>query len=128
MDTARLKQIEVFSSLPEEQLEHLAQMAEESSVEEDETIVRAGTWPYQLFAIEEGSAEVRRDGETLAELGPGDVLGETGVLKRGLRNADVVATSGTRLIFFTHSQVKQMRKESPELAERLQAVAEERGG
>jgi CRP-like cAMP-binding protein len=128
MDTARLKQIEVFSSLPEEQLEHLAQMAEESSVEEDETIVRAGTWPYQLFAIEEGSAEVRRDGETLAELGPGDVLGETGVLKRGLRNADVVATTGTQLIFFTHSQVKQMRKESPELAERLQAVAEERGG
>src|ERR671934_2926568 len=120
MDTARLKQIEVFSSLPEEQLEHLAQMAEESSVEEDETIVRAGTWPYQLFAIEEGSAEVRRDGEAVAELGPGDVLGETGVLKRGLRNADVVATSGTRLIFFTHSQVKQMRKESPELGERLE--------
>ena len=128
MDVTRLKNIEVFSSASDDELEQLARSAEVSSVEEGETIVWAGTWPYQLFAIEEGSAEVRRDGEVVAELGPGDVIGETGVLKRGLRNADVVATSGTQLIFFTHTQVKQMRKESPELGDRLQALAEARGG
>jgi CRP/FNR family transcriptional regulator, cyclic AMP receptor protein len=128
MEAERLKKIDVFSGASDEELHHLAQVAEESSVEEGETIVRAGTWPYQLFAIEEGSAEVRRDGQTVAELGPGDILGETGVLKRGLRNADVVATSGTRLIFFTHSQVKQMRKEAPEIGERLEELAEQRGG
>jgi CRP-like cAMP-binding protein len=128
MEAERLKNIEVFSSASDDELEHLARIAGESSVEEGETIVRAGTWPYQLFAIEDGGAEVRRDGDVVAKLGPGDVLGETGVLNRGLRNADVVATTGTQLIFFTHSQVKQMRKESPELGERLQALAEARGG
>ena len=87
MEAERLKNIEVFSSASDDELEHLARIAGESSVEEGETIVRAGTWPYQLFAIEDGSAEVRRDGDVVAKLGPGDVLGETGVLNRGLRNA-----------------------------------------
>jgi CRP/FNR family transcriptional regulator, cyclic AMP receptor protein len=118
----------VFSSLSDEELEQLAKIADETSVEEGETIVRAGTWPYQLFAIEDGKAEVRRDGQTVAELGPGDVVGETGVLKRGLRNADVVATGPARLVFFTHSQVKQMRRDVPGLGERLESLAEERGG
>ena len=128
MDAARLKNIDVFSSLSDEELAKLAEVADESTVEEGETIVRAGTWPYQLFAIEEGSAEVRRDDEAVAELGSGDVVGETGLLKRGLRNADVVATSPVQVIFFTHTQVKQMRREMPELGERLESLAEERGG
>ena len=128
MEAPRLKRIDVFSSLSDEQLAKLAEIAEESSIDEGETIVKAGTWPYQLFAIEEGGAEVRRDGETVATLGPGDVVGETGVVNRGLRNADVVATGPTQLVFFTHSQVKRMRQEMPDLGERLEALAEERGG
>jgi CRP/FNR family transcriptional regulator, cyclic AMP receptor protein len=128
VEAERLKKIDVFSEIPDDGLEQLAQRAGESEVEEGETIVRAGTWPYQLFAIEDGSAEVRRDGEAVAELGPGDVVGETGVLNRGLRNADVVATSPVRVVYFTHSQVKQMRKEMPEVGERLEALSQERGG
>ncbi|MFN2615523.1 MAG: cyclic nucleotide-binding domain-containing protein [Thermoleophilaceae bacterium] len=128
MDASRLKKIDVFSSLSDEELQQLAGIAEESRIEEGETIVRAGTWPYQLFAIEEGSAEVRRDGESVAELGAGDVVGETGVVNRGLRNADVVATGPVQVVYFTHSQVKQMRREMPELGERLESIAAERGG
>ena len=128
MEAARLKKIDVFSSSSDEELEQLAAAADESSIEEGDTIVRAGTWPYQLFAIEQGSAEVRRDGETVAELGEGDVVGETGVLNRGLRNADVVATSPVQVVFFTHSQVKQIRKEMPDLGERLESLSQERGG
>jgi CRP/FNR family cyclic AMP-dependent transcriptional regulator len=128
VEADRLKKIDVFSSIPDDGLERLAELAGESSIEEGDTIVRAGTWPYQLFAIEDGNAEVRRDGETLAELGPGDVVGETGVLNRGLRNADVVATSPVRVVYFTHNQVKQMRKDMPEVGERLETLSQERGG
>jgi CRP/FNR family transcriptional regulator, cyclic AMP receptor protein len=128
MDPSRLKRIDLFSSVPEDQLERFAGMANETSVPEGEELVRAGTWPYQLFAIEEGTLEVRRDGETIATLGEGDVVGETGVVKRGLRNASVVATSPVRAIFFTQDQVKQMRRALPDLDERLQSILEERGG
>ena len=126
MEPDRLKQIDLFAPMPDEALERYAGMAEETSIEEGEELARAGTWPYQLFAIEEGNVEIRRDGDTIAKLGPGDVVGETGVVKRGLRNADVVATSPVRAIFFTQDQVKQMRKDMPDLDEKLHELLEER--
>ena len=112
--------------MPAEALERYAAMADETSIDEGEELARAGTWPYQLFAIEEGSVEIRRDGDTVAKLGPGDVVGETGVVKRGLRNADVVATSPVKAIFFTQDQVKQMRKDLPDLDDKLHQLLEER--
>jgi CRP/FNR family transcriptional regulator, cyclic AMP receptor protein len=126
MDPSRLKQIDLFSPMPDEALQRYADMAEETSIQEGEELARAGTWPYQLFAIEEGSVEVRRDGDTVATLGPGDVVGETGLVKRGLRNADVVATSPVKAIFFTQDQMKQMRKDLPDLDDRLHQLLEER--
>jgi CRP-like cAMP-binding protein len=126
MEPDRLKQIDLFSPMPAEALERYAAMADETSIDEGEELARAGTWPYQLFAIEEGSVEIRRDGDTVAKLGPGDVVGETGVVKRGLRNADVVATSPVKAIFFTQDQVKQMRKDLPDLDDKLHQLLEER--
>jgi CRP/FNR family transcriptional regulator, cyclic AMP receptor protein len=126
MDPDRLRKIELFSSMPDDQLERFANMADETTIEEGEQLVRAGTWPYQLFAIEEGSVEVQRDGDTIATLGEGDVVGETGVVKRGLRNASVVATSPVRAIFFTQDQVKAMRRDLPDLDDRLHEILEQR--
>jgi CRP-like cAMP-binding protein len=126
MEPDRLKQIDLFAPMPHEALERYASMADETSIEEGEELARAGTWPYQLFAIEEGSVEIRRDGDTLAKLGKGDVVGETGVVKRGLRNADVVATSPVKAIFFTQDQVKQMRQDLPDLDDKLHQLLEER--
>jgi CRP/FNR family transcriptional regulator, cyclic AMP receptor protein len=126
MDTDRLRKIELFAEIPDDVLEQYAQMADETTIEEGEELARAGTWPYQLFAIEEGEVEIRRNGDTVATLGAGDVVGETGVVKRGLRNADVVATSPVKAIFFTQDQVKRMRKDLPDLDDRLHALLEER--
>ena len=126
MEPERLKKIDLFASVPDDALQRYAEMADETSIEEGEELARSGTWPYQLFAIEEGNVEIRRDGDTVATLGAGDVVGETGVVKRGLRNADVVAASPVKAIFFTQDQVKKMRKDLPDLDDRLQALLEER--
>lgn len=126
MEPDRLKQIDLFAPMPDEALERYASMADETTIQEGEELARAGTWPYQLFAIEEGSVEIRRDGDTVAKLGKGDVVGETGMVKRGLRNADVVATSPVKAIFFTQDQVKQMRQDMPDLDDKLHQLLEER--
>jgi CRP/FNR family transcriptional regulator, cyclic AMP receptor protein len=126
VDAARLKKIDRFASFPDEDVERLAGVADEVSIDEGESLVRAGTPPDQLYVIEEGSVEVKRDDETIAKLGPGDVVGERGVLKRGLRNATVVATSPVRAIFITSSQVRQLRQDHPDLDERLQGILDER--
>ena len=127
MDPQRLKLIELFAALPDDALERLAAVAQEATMDEGSEVVRKGTWAYQLFALEEGSVDVVRDGETLATLHAGDVVGETGAVKRALRNATAVATAPLRVIFFIQADVDRLRREIPDLDERLQALLRERG-
>jgi CRP/FNR family cyclic AMP-dependent transcriptional regulator len=126
LDTGRLKKIDVFSSLDDEHLEHLADIAEETEISAGDKLTKAGAHSYQLFAIESGEVEVKRDDELVATLGPGDVVGEVGVVGRGLRNADVIAKDDVKAIFFTQDRVKQMRRENPDVAEKLDQIVEER--
>ena len=53
----------------------------EVSVGEGKHLVDEGDYAYAFMAIEEGSAEVMRDGGVLAELGPGDFFGEQGLIQ-----------------------------------------------
>lgn len=128
MDADRLKKIDVFSSLSDDELETLAGYAGETTISEGEKLTKKGQHSYQLFAIESGEVDVERGDETVATLGAGDIVGETGVVGRGLRNADVVAKGDVKAIYFTQDQVKKMRKDVPEVGDRLEQILEERDG
>lgn len=126
LDPARLKKMELFSTLSEEELDQVAELAEEMSVEEGTELIVDNTTAYRLLAIEEGTARVDRDGETVATLSAGEVVGETGLLGRARRNAAVVATSPIRLIHFPGSSVRRLRNLIPDFDERIQVLAAER--
>ena len=128
VDRDRLQKIDLFAELPDEALDQLSAAAQEASMPEGTELVRKGTWAYQLFALEEGSVDVVRGGDTLAQLQAGDVVGETGSVNRALRNATAVATEPLRVIYFIQADVDRLRREIPDLDERLQALLEERGG
>ena len=126
MDAARLKTIEIFSDLDDEALEAISKLAAEVSVPDGKELVREGDFSYDLIAIEEGTAKVHRDDETIAELGPGDVVGEMGVLERQQRNASVTATSPMMLVTLTGWDVRKLRKQAPQAVEALENVVRER--
>jgi CRP-like cAMP-binding protein len=126
MDVARLKTIPLFASFSEDDLRKIAPFAEEHSVGEGEMVVREGDYSYDLMIIEEGQAEVRHDGRTIATLGPGDFFGEMGVLERHRRNADVAATKPMRLISLKTYDVKRMERTLPEAVAQLRAVIDQR--
>lgn len=126
MDAARLKNISVFSGLSDEDLRHIAALAAEVSVPEGKELVREGDYSYDVLAIEEGTARVERGGDTVADLGPGDVIGEMGVLERSQRSATVVATSPMRLVTLTSWDIRRLRKSAPEAVEHLRSLVERR--
>jgi CRP-like cAMP-binding protein len=126
MDPARLKKIPVFADLTEQQLEHIAALAAEVSVPSGKELVREGDYSYDVLAIEEGTARVERNGQQLADLGPGDVVGEMGVLERSQRNATVVATSPMLLVTLTSWDIRRLTKSAPEAVEHLREVVARR--
>lgn len=126
MDPGRLKKIPVFADLDEGELSHIASLAAEVSVPEGKELVREGDYSYDVLAIEEGTATVERAGVRIADLGPGDVIGEMGVLERSQRNATVVATSPMLLVTLTSWDIRRLRKSAPAAVEHLRAVVKER--
>jgi CRP-like cAMP-binding protein len=128
MDAQRLKTIAIFAGLDDESREAVAKLAAEVSVPEGKELVREGDYSYDLIAIEEGTARVHHDDETIAELGPGDVVGEMGVLERQQRNASVTATSPMLLVTLTGWDIRKLRKQAPQAVEALENVVRERSG
>jgi CRP-like cAMP-binding protein len=126
LDTARLKRIPVFADLDDDALSNIAALAAEVSVPAGKELVREGDYSYDVLAIEEGTATVEKGGRHIADLGPGDVIGEMGVLDRGQRTATVVATSPMLLMTLTSWDIRKLRKSTPGVVEHLREVVEQR--
>jgi len=82
----------------------------------------------KAYIILAGEASVRRGGEEIARLGPGDVFGESAIVHHKLRSASIVTLTKVELIHFTREQVDQLRDEIPAFAEALARTAQERLG
>jgi CRP-like cAMP-binding protein len=126
MEESELRSVPLFESLSSEERRAAAQHADEIDVPEGAELVRQGEFAYEFFVIEEGTAEVMRDGERVAELGPGDFLGEMGIVGKAVRNATVVTTSPARVIVMTEQAFRSMTTTNPAVADRITAVVEER--
>jgi len=126
LDATRLKSIPLFEEVGDEELAQIAPFAQEVSVEAGKVLVREGDFSYEFMAIEDGTAEVTRGGEHVADLGPGDFFGEMGLLEKTLRNATVTAKSAMRLVTLTGWDLRRVERTAPQAIERVRTVLEER--
>lgn len=126
MDEKRLASIPLFAGLSRKERRSVAQRADEVDVEAGREIVREGEYPYEFFAIEEGTAEVKRGDQHLAELGPGDFFGEMGLIENAPRNASVVTRSPLTAVVMTGSAFRQIDRELPEVSKKIRKAIDER--
>ena len=123
MDPNRLKEIPIFSHLSDEEAKRLAAFATETSVAEGQILMKQGDYSTELIAIQEGSADVIQNGEKVASLGQGDLIGEMGLIEREPRNADVIATAPMRVMKLTHWEIRRM---SDETLDRIKDIVSKR--
>jgi CRP/FNR family transcriptional regulator, cyclic AMP receptor protein len=123
MDPNRLKEIPIFSNLSGDEAKRLAAFATETSVADGQILMKQGDYSTELIGIQEGTADVIRDGKKIASLGEGDLIGEMGLLEREPRNADVIATSPMRVMKLTHWEIRRM---SEQTLERIKEIVEKR--
>jgi CRP-like cAMP-binding protein len=126
MDESQLASIDLFSSLSRRERREIANRAEEIDVEAGTHLVREGEFAYEFFVIEEGSADVLREGEHIADLGPGDFLGEMGIVTQSPRNASVVAREPTRVIVLSEQDFRGVARSFPTVAEQIREAVRER--
>jgi CRP/FNR family cyclic AMP-dependent transcriptional regulator len=127
MDPNRLKAIPIFSQLSDEEAHRLAAFATETSVAEGQILMKEGDYSTELIAIEEGTADVIQNGEKIASLGPGALIGEMGLFERKPRNADVIATSPMRVVKLTHWEIRRMSEDTVERIKQIMAERSQSG-
>jgi CRP/FNR family cyclic AMP-dependent transcriptional regulator len=126
MDETRLGVIPLFAGLGRKERKSVARQADEVDIEPGRHLVREGEFAYEFFAIEDGTAEVRRGDQFLAELGPGDFFGEMGLIGNVTRNASVIATSPLTVLVLTGSAFRQLDRELPDVSKQIRKAIEER--
>ena len=126
MDPATLKKIPLFAEVPDDVLAKVAPWATTEEWPEGKEIVKEGGFSNHFYAIVDGTVKVEREGQHLADLGPGDVFGEQGLLEKQERSATVTATSEVRLIKIEHWELSRMRQSMPDVVEELRRKVEER--
>jgi len=126
MEPSQLKRIPLFAEASDEELKKVAAFAETKEVGEGTEVIGEGEFSRALLAIEDGNAQVTKDGEKVADLGPGDIFGEAGMLDDDVRSASVTATSPLKLISMGHFEVKRLKKDAPDVYAKIEALVEER--
>ena len=112
---ARLTPVPFFNALNETDLEVIARQAHQVDVPAGEVLAREGDIGHEFFVIEEGTAEVTRNGDVLDRLGPGDFFGEMALVEEDRRTATVTATSPMTLIVLTGAKFRAIDESIPQL-------------
>ena len=114
--TQLLAQTSLFAGIDAEGLARIAARMTELTVPADRVIARQGEIGTGFFIIVTGMVRVVRDGETIAELGPGDFFGELSVLDGKPRNAQVVSTEPTSCLALATWEFEAVVREQPSVA------------
>ncbi len=126
IEPERLQGVPLFGDLDAHDLALIARWVEEVHADPGQMLIEQGSMPYELVVIEDGTVDVVRDGETIATLGSGDVVGEIALLGQHRRMASVVATTRVRALTLPVEALQSLTSEMPELGDELRSIMDRR--
>lgn len=120
----RLRSVPLFAGCTPDELAAIAQLVDELDVPAGRRLIREGGRGHEFLVLVEGEAEVRRGGNLVCRLGPGDFVGELSLLSGGPRTATVVTTTRAHLLVFTDRAFARVAERVPGVSLKLmRAVA-----
>jgi len=121
-----LKNVPLFAGCTKAELRRLASIADEIDLREGTVLTRVGRPGREFFVLIEGTARVDKGSRKVADLGPGDWLGEIALLTKAPRTATVTATSPVRSLVITERDFRQTVAEMPSIAMKVLTCVAER--
>lgn len=121
-----LKGVPLFAGCTKTELRELAVIADEIDLREGFALTREGKPAHEFIVIVDGTARVTRKGRKLADIGPGDWVGEIALLTKSARTATVTTTSGVRALVVTDRGFRRVVEAMPSIAMKVLASVADR--
>lgn len=120
-DTELLRDLALFDSLDDDQLGTLATALMARTLEPGETLFEQGSAGAELYIIKSGILEISRragsgDLQVYGKIGPGEYLGEVGMMSGEPRPISVIALSQASVVALPKTGLEVLLRSSPELS------------
>jgi CRP-like cAMP-binding protein len=121
---ALLARVPIFSTLVDDDLARVAEVAVPRRFEAGEVVFREGDESGTCYVVRSGQARAVRDHPdgrtiTLATFGPGDIFGELALFDDERRSATVESLAHTELIAILGGDMRRLLGKHPEIAVKL---------
>lgn len=122
----QFKKLSHFDGLSDEQVQKIVDNSTHVTLPKDWALISEQQPADKAYLILDGDVSVRRGGQEVARLGPGDTIGEVAIVRHSLRTATVISVTPVELLHFTAEAVSKLTEEIPQFAAALKETAEER--
>lgn len=121
-----LKDVEVLKALAIEEVAALAAQIRNQSLPVERLICRQGETGDSMFILMNGQVRVLIDGQQVATLKAGDVLGEMSLLTGLPRTATIMTDSAVELIEIDRTSFRNVMQTNPAIASNIARIVSER--
>jgi CRP-like cAMP-binding protein len=111
-----LKGVDLFKTIPAEELSHIAQITDEVEYSPEEMFIREGDQGDSMYLIVDGKVKVHAGDHKLAELGPSQCVGEMSILDAEPRSASITALTDLTLLKIQREDFSEILAEKPEIS------------
>lgn len=123
---ALLHSVEFFAGVPTYALASVAELATEVEHGAGDRLMVEGEDGDCLYVIAAGRVRIERGGRAIAEMGPGEVVGELAVLSPGARTATAGVTEAGRFLRVGAEVMDELLLDHPDVARSIIEVLVQR--
>jgi CRP/FNR family cyclic AMP-dependent transcriptional regulator len=117
--TDHLSTVPLFSACSNKELQLIAKASDELTIADGRNLVTQDESSREAFVIIDGKAVVKRNNRKVADLGPGAIIGELGLLDRGPRTATVVADGPVDVLVIGPREFAALLDDVPSITHKL---------
>ncbi len=111
-----LKGVDLFRTIPGEELSHIAQITEEQEYDPQQVIFNEGDAGDAMYLIVDGKVKVHSGEKIFAEFGTKQCFGEMSILDSEPRSASVTALTDLTLLRIQRDDFAEILAEKPEIS------------